>query len=156
MTRKIVESSFLGNNKRDFLRGFTLIELLVVISIIGILISLSLFGIQNSRKSARDAKRKSDLESIRSALEMYKADNGRYPSTSMSGINASSLAILSYISSIPTDPISGRIYVYRCTKVSGSDCLAYDLCAALETGGVSISCGISCGISSCNYKTTNP
>jgi general secretion pathway protein G len=154
MTRKIVESSFLGNNRRDFLRGFTLIELLVVISIIGILISLSLFGIQNSRKSARDAKRKSDLESIRSALEMYKADNGRYPSTS-SGMNASSLAISSYISSVPTDPISGRIYVYRCTNVSGSNCLAYDLCAALETGSGSISCGISCGVS-CNYKTTNP
>jgi len=138
-----------------YLKGFTLIELLVVISIIGILISLSLFGIQNSRKSARDAKRKSDLESIRSALEMYKADNGKYPSTS-SGIDASSLAISNYISSIPTDPISGRIYVYRCSKVSGSDCLAYDLCAALEMGG-SDSCSASCGSEiPCNYKTTNP
>lgn len=134
--------------------GFTLIELLVVISIISILISISLFGIQNSRKSARDAKRKSDLEAIRSALEMYKADNGQYPSTS-SGMNASSLSIGSYISSIPQDPISGRIYVYRCTKVSGTSCLAYDLCAALEDGSGSVSCGISCGVS-CNYKTTNP
>ena len=138
-----------------YLKGFTLIELLVVISIIGILISLSLFGIQNSRKSARDAKRKSDLESIRSALEMYKADNGKYPSTS-SGMNASSLAISSYISSIPTDPISGRIYVYSCTNVSGSNCLAYDLCAALEARRSSVSCGtMNCG-ASCNYKTTNP
>jgi len=145
----------LYKHKAKYTNGFTLIELLVVISIIGILISLSLFGIQNSRKSARDAKRKSDLESIRSSLEMYKADNGKYPSTS-SGMDASSLAISSYISSIPTDPISGRIYVYSCTNVRGSNCLAYDLCASLETGSGSLSCGISCGTSSCNYKITNP
>ena len=151
MTRKIVESSFLGNNRRDFLRGFTLIELLVVISIIGILISLSLFGIQNSRKSARDAKRKSDLESIRSALEMYKADKGYYPPTT-------GALSPSYISSIPSDPLyPTRQYAYSASP-SGctSNCTSYNLCAALETGSGSVSCGISCGNSSCNYKTTNP
>jgi general secretion pathway protein G len=140
--------------------AFTLIELLVVVSIIGILISLSLFGIQNSRKSARDAKRKSDLESIRSALEMYKADNGKYPSTS-GGMNASSLSSSqnwgNYISSMPTDPLSGRNYVYQCTNVTANNCLAYRLCASLETGSGSIPCGASCGSGvSCNYSTTNP
>ena len=59
-------------------KGFTLIELLIVIAIIGILMSLSLFGIQGARKSSRDAKRKTDLESIRTALELFKADNGSY------------------------------------------------------------------------------
>ena len=154
MTRKIVDSSFLGNNKRDFLRGFTLIELLVVISIIGILISLSLFGIQNSRKSARDAKRKSDLESIRSALEMYKADEGYYPPTT-------GALLPSYISSIPSDPLSPtRQYAYSasppgCNNVS-TNCTSYSLCAALAMGG-SDSCSASCGSEiPCNYKTTNP
>lgn len=70
-------------------RGFTLVELLVAISIIGVILSISFFGIQNARKSSRDAKRKSDLESVRSALEMYKADTGKYPSTS-GGMNLSS------------------------------------------------------------------
>ena len=42
--------------------GFTLIELLVTISIIGILIGLSVFGLQGARQSARDAKRKADLD----------------------------------------------------------------------------------------------
>ena len=153
MTRKIVESSFLGNNRRDFLRGFTLIELLVVISIIGILISLSLFGIQNSRKSARDAKRKSDLESIRSALEMYKADKGYYPPTT-------GALSPSYISSIPSDPLyPTRQYAYTVSP-SGciSNCTSYKLCAALEIIPTSPPDVTGCGdcTSSCNYKTTNP
>ncbi|BCX14925.1 MAG: hypothetical protein KatS3mg088_608 [Patescibacteria group bacterium] len=133
--------------------GFTLIELLVVISIIGILISLSLFGIQNARKSSRDAKRKSDLESIRSALEMYKADNGRYPS--ISDFNASSLPLSSYIASNPSDPLSpSRFYTYTCSP--SGNCNTYALCASLEGGGAAVSgCGGNCGIG-CNYKVTNP
>lgn len=137
-------------------KGFTLIELLVVISIIGVLVSLSLFGIQNARKSSRDAKRKSDLEAIRSALEMYKADNGKYPSTS-SGMNLSSLSLGNYISSIPTDPLSGRNYTYRCTSVVNNNCVSYVLCASLEsvTGSLS-NCGTTCGGTGCNYQVKNP
>src|SRR3989344_4750312 len=59
--------------------GFTLVELLIVITIISTLsgIGFAVFG--NATRNARDAKRKADLEQIRTALEMYKADNGRYP-----------------------------------------------------------------------------
>ena len=52
--------------------------LLVVIVIISILIGMSVFGIQGARKNSRDARRKSDLEQLRSALELYRADNGGY------------------------------------------------------------------------------
>src|SRR4030042_7080650 len=71
--------------------GFTLIELLVVIAIIVILISASLIGLSGSRETARDAKRKTDLESIRSALEMYKSDNNKYPSLASENICDSSM-----------------------------------------------------------------
>lgn len=56
-----------------------MIELLVVIVIIGILTSVSIFALAGSRETSRDARRKADLEKIRSALELYKADNGCYP-----------------------------------------------------------------------------
>ena len=125
-------------------KGFTLIELLVVISIIGILISLSLFGIQNARMSSRNAKRKSDLESIRSALEMYKADKGSYPT---SGLNA--LTSGNYLSSIPSDPLPGRNYSYNSTGAT------YNLCAALEGSFSSVTGCSPCGVT-CNYKVTNP
>ena len=62
-------------------KGFTLIELLVVISILGVLLALSVFGMQGARQSSRDGRRKADLEQIRSGLEMYRADCNAYPTT---------------------------------------------------------------------------
>lgn len=59
-------------------RGFTLIELLVVIAIIGILSSVVLASVSSSRAKARDARRKSDLSEIKTALELYYAKCGTY------------------------------------------------------------------------------
>jgi prepilin-type N-terminal cleavage/methylation domain-containing protein len=61
--------------KKYTLRGFTLIELLAVIAIIGILATIALISIGNVTKRARDAKRKSDLGSVKQALELYAQDN---------------------------------------------------------------------------------
>lgn len=145
-------------------KAFSLIELLVVISIIGILLALSLFGIANSRESARDAKRRADLELIRSGLEIYKADCNRYPLTAQV-IGGSPLignpppttcaAANTYISSVPKDPLdTARLYRYaRLTLTS------YEICAALEKGTGSVTCAgyTNCGTGiSCNYKVTNP
>jgi len=62
-------------------KGFTLIELLVVIAIIGILASVVLASLNSARARARDAKRLSDLKQIQTALNLYYADYGAYPST---------------------------------------------------------------------------
>lgn len=144
--------------------GFTLIELLVVISIIGILVGLSIFGLQGARQSSRDAKRKADLELIRSGIEIYKSDCNRYyigaslpsPLVGNPALSSSCLASNVYISQVPTDSVSTQNYSYK--SVDG---INYHLCAALEQapsplpGGLS-SCA-SCGSSvSCNYIVTNP
>lgn len=65
-------------------KGFTLIELLVVIGIIGLLLSMSMVGIANSRQRSRDAKRIADLNSIQSALEQHSLGNPKYPYPPMS------------------------------------------------------------------------
>ncbi len=138
--------------------GFTLIELLVVISIIGILIGISLFGMQGARESSRDARRKADLEMIRSGLEIYKSDCNIYPAslgTSLVGSGSPTSCAVSntYISAVPADPLdSARSYRYA--RISTA---TYELCASLEQGGTTVTCGGSsaCG-ETCNYKVTNP
>ncbi len=134
--------------------AFTLIELLVVISIMGILLALSVFGMQEARKSARDGKRKADLEQIRSAIEMYKADCGKYPLTAQvsfgSPLVGSCPSPNTYSSLIPKDSMDpARSYSYS------SDGITYTLCASLEQGGTSVTCGSNCG-AGCNYKIINP
>lgn len=62
-------------------KGFTLIELLVVIAIIGLISTIAMISISGARAKARVARRLSDLDSIRTALEMYYTENNAYPST---------------------------------------------------------------------------
>jgi len=66
-------------------RGFSLIELLVVIAVVGILTGIAYASFSNARASARDDIRKSDLKQLQLAVEMYKAQNGSYPSAGTGG-----------------------------------------------------------------------
>lgn len=59
--------------------GFTLIELLVVIAVIGLLGSIVLASLNSARAKSRDAKRRSDLAQLRTALELYYSNHGNYP-----------------------------------------------------------------------------
>ncbi len=143
--------------------GFTLIELLIVMSIIGVLAGVSLFALRGARASARDGRRKSDLETIRSGLELYKADCNNYPAgdgditdgavlgTSLTGGDGGCGNPNVYIQTIPNDVLSGRYYRYFSAGPT------YELCASLEEGSGSKNCGASssCG-STCNYKVINP
>jgi len=52
-------------------KGFTLIELLIVIMIIGILSSIILASLNQSRRKGADSKTKSTLVSLRSQAELY-------------------------------------------------------------------------------------
>lgn len=66
----------LAKNKK----GFTLIELLVVISIIGTLAGLVLVSMGGARAKARDAQRKSNINALVKATQLYGVDhNDRYP-----------------------------------------------------------------------------
>jgi general secretion pathway protein G len=61
--------------------GFTLIELMVVIVILGILAGLIVPRIMGRPDEARMAKARIQMESIETALKLYKLDNGNYPTT---------------------------------------------------------------------------
>ncbi len=62
-------------------RGFTLIELMVVIVILGILAGLIVPRIMGRPEQAKQVKARMQIESISTALKLYKLDNGSYPTT---------------------------------------------------------------------------
>ncbi len=61
--------------------GFTLIELMVVIVILGILAGLIIPRIMGRPEEAKQLKAKIQIESLETALKLYKLDNGTYPDT---------------------------------------------------------------------------
>ncbi len=61
--------------------AFTLIELLVVMIILAILAAFAVPRVINRTEDARRTRALSDIEAISTALDMYKADNGEYPTT---------------------------------------------------------------------------
>lgn len=97
-----------GFSKKD--KGFSLVELLVVVAIIAILVTLVLIAINPLRviREAQDARRRSDLQAIRTSLQLYYNDNQAFPPTG-------SLNLLepNYIRKLPKDPSSGSDYTYQ-------------------------------------------
>jgi general secretion pathway protein G len=67
--------------------GFTLIEILVVIVVIAILATLVAPNIFQHVGAAKSATAKSQVEMLGTALDAYRLDNGRYPTTQQ-GLNA--------------------------------------------------------------------
>ena len=62
-------------------RGFTLIEIMVVVIIIGLLAAVIVPTVINKVDEARISKAKADIQSLETALTMYRLDNSKYPTT---------------------------------------------------------------------------
>lgn len=123
------------------LKGLTLVELLVVIAILGILASIVLVVLDPSffLGKGRDARRKSDLDTVRAALEQYYLDNGReYPVGPYSSLTT---PLGDYLDSFPVDP-GVNTYVYATSAVANMVRKCYQLSTTLEeTGGTYTVCG---------------
>lgn len=103
------------------MNGFTLIEVMVVVVILGILAAVVVPKIMSRPEQARIVKVKQDILAIQSALDLYKLDNGYYPSTDQ-GLQALVSKPTSdpiprnwksdgYLQQLPTDPW-GQAYQY--------------------------------------------
>lgn len=138
--------------------GFTLIEVLVAATIIAVLTTIGMVSYQTTARQSRDAKRKSDLEQIRVALEMIRADCDSYPTEEPPWGSAWTITCEgmtnTYMEKVPQDPKDPYIYVY-----SSSDGSTYFLCAYLENGPTQVTgCGNCDSDDSipCNLQVTNP
>jgi len=68
-------------------RGFTLIELLVVILVLGMLAALVVPNVFSNVSMAKSTTARSQIELLGTALDAYRLDNDRYP-TSAQGLEA--------------------------------------------------------------------
>lgn len=99
--------------------GFSLIEIMVVVVILGILAAIVIPNFMSKPDEARKVKAKQDVLAIQNALDLYRLDNGFYPSTDQ-GLQAlvskpsSSPAPKhwhQYLKTLPKDPWD-RPYLY--------------------------------------------
>lgn len=78
-TKNLVNNTDSSYGTNRLLTGFTLIEMLVVISIIGILSSIVVSGLGDTRRKGRDARRVSDINLIQNELELRFSSATGYP-----------------------------------------------------------------------------
>jgi len=87
-----------GRKRRQ--RGFTLIELLVVCAIIGILSAAAVANYRRSIIKAKESVLMQDLYTMRTLINQYFADKGKYPSDLQALVDAH------YLQTIPKDPFT--------------------------------------------------
>ena len=127
---------------RETGKGFTMIELLLVVAILGLLISSSYGYYLGSQRSARDGRRRTDVETLRQTLELYRSDNTSigYPAAQTGSTEAGVNALKNYLTpvyisaiSFPKDPrySAGWFYYYQRDPAGGGNS-TYRVCTLLE------------------------
>ena len=107
-------------------RGFTLIELMIVVSIIGILAMIAIPRFAGLLRKSQEGATKGAMGQIRSAINVYYADNeGTYPSDDLASLTLNG----KYLSAIP----SAKVPNYH-AEVSG-------VCTGLYAGACRIGLG---------------
>jgi len=81
--------------------AFTLVELLVSIAVIATIIGLALPNFLGARTRARDARRKGELNQLKTALQLYYNDYKAYPPAGSGGVGK-----LNYIAGCGADGIT--------------------------------------------------
>jgi general secretion pathway protein G len=124
-------------------RGFTLIEIMIVIVIMGILAALIVPKIMDKPDEARITAARQDIQTMLTALKLYKLDNRAYPSSDQglqALVTAPSVAPLppnwkkgGYLERLPKDPW-GQDYQYLQPGLHG-EIDVWSLGADHEPGG---------------------
>lgn len=123
--------------------GFTLLEIMVVVVILGILAALVAPNVIRRIDDANITKVKQDIRALETALNLYRMDNFRYPTTEQglealvkqpNDPNIRNWKPGGYVRSLQKDPW-GNNYAYISPGTRGGDYDIYTLGADNQQGG---------------------
>jgi general secretion pathway protein G len=124
-------------------RGFTFIEIMVVVAILAILAALVVPRIMGRTDDAKRTAAKVQIRNIEGALQLYKLDNGVYPTTEQGlkaliekpsvGVVPKKWKIGGYLPKLPEDPW-GNPYKYLSPVQRGDQRIDYEI-MSLGTDG---------------------
>lgn len=90
------------NPREDRQAGFTLIELLIVVAMVGILAAIAIPSYKHAMIKSREAVLAENLHIMRSLIQQYYVDKGRYP------LDLEELVSDQYMRKVPRDPFTGN------------------------------------------------
>lgn len=101
--------------------AFTLIEILIVVVILGILAAIVVPQFTNAADDANDASVRSQLQTLRSQVELYRAQN---PTTNAVGADGTpvwtNLIDGDYLTTAPMNPLTGNTTIGTAAVADGS------------------------------------
>lgn len=105
-------------------QGFSLLELILVMALLAVLSGAIAPSITARVANSRDARRLTDMQAVREALEQYKIDTGNYPTGSENGAYGDwdvshdgnflpELLVGNYLDAPVADPRNNEAHHYR-------------------------------------------
>jgi general secretion pathway protein G len=134
-------------------RGFTFIEIMVVVAILAILAALVVPRIMGRTDEAKRTAAKVQIRNIEGALQLYKLDNGVYPSTEQGlkaliekpsvGVIPKKWKVGGYLPNLPEDPWGNPYKYFSPSPNRKGDYEIVSLGTDGETGGEGINADIT-------------
>jgi general secretion pathway protein G len=134
-------------NRQHRMGGFTLIEIMVVVVIIGLLVGIVAPNVMERLRRAEIGRAQADIKSITTALDFFRMDQYRYPTTDegldilLGDAEIDGKPVAQHLKSDPIDPW-GRPYLYVSPSTHGEDYDVYTLGADGKEGGEGVNADI--------------
>jgi prepilin-type N-terminal cleavage/methylation domain-containing protein len=109
--------SVLPDKRKVKRAGFTLIEMLVVMAIFSLIASFVTARTQEVRTDARDTQRKRDLNTLRTAVSIFRDQKDRWPN------DLNELKTSDIMNVLPQDPSRDKTYGYSTSSSNADICL---------------------------------
>ena len=122
-TRLKIRSSIAGGRREQSslttrLRAFSLVELLTVIVIITVLVAIAFPVFARAKIAAMRSSDTSNLNTLRSALQLYRADQGGFPPGLLGYVTPYQSGAVVMSGVIPADQLKGALFPRRVDSIS--------------------------------------